>query len=331
MFIKNYHLLFFFTLLTGTFIAISSNSWFTCWLGLELNLIRIIPLILINLNKNSTEAAIKYFLAQAIASLILIFAITVNFLFSEASFLEITEILIITSLRLKGGLAPLHFWFPQIAQSLNWTQCLIIFTLQKISPLLLIFSFRLKLIFFIRVISSLTGALGGLNQNFVKILIAYSSVAHGGWILLGCSLRIRCWILYFSVYSFLSFTIINFFYSRQNFKITQIFSSPDSFFNKNTLAINMLSLGGLPPLIGFFAKLSVILISLKFKNFFILIPLILRSIISLFFYTRVIYSRIINTVKINFSSLKFSKPSHKILFTGRIIFNILLPSLILLG
>lgn len=331
MFLKNYHLVFLTSLTVGTIIAISSNSWFTCWVGLEINLIRIIPLILIKLSKNLTEVAIKYFLTQAIASLILIFSISINFLFSENNILEIIEIFIACSLTLKRGIAPFHFWFPQISNLLNWTQCLILFTWQKIAPLLLIFSLRTKIIFFIRIISSLTGALGGLNQNLAKTLIAYSSITHRGWILLGCSLRISCWINYFLIYSFISFIILSYFFSNQIIFSNQIFNSSESRYNKNIMTINFLSLGGLPPLLGFFAKISILLISIKIKIWLILIPLILSSLISLFFYTRLIYSSFIISSKIFFGQKKINKSPKNLLFTLRIIFNLTIPALFLLN
>ena len=109
MFLKNYQLLFIFNLIAGTLIAVSANSWFTRWVGLELNLISMIPLILIKLNSKITEATIKYFLAQAIASILLIFRINIKFLNNESLNLEGLELVIIFSLSIKAGLAPVHF------------------------------------------------------------------------------------------------------------------------------------------------------------------------------------------------------------------------------
>nr|QID03248.1 NADH dehydrogenase subunit 2 [Homidia socia] len=330
MFLKNYHLMFFSSLILGTMIAISSNSWFTCWLGLEINLMSMIPLILIKLNKNFTEASIKYFLAQALASMVLIFALTVNFFFTEILILEVTEIFMVSALSLKGGLAPFHFWFPQISNFLNWTQCLVIFTWQKIAPLLLMISLNIKSIFLISILSAITGAMGGLNQNLAKILMTYSSVAHSGWMLLGCSLSVSYWMNYFFVYTFLSLVILIFLYKNQIFKTNQIFNSSDSNFNKNILVMNFLSLGGLPPFMGFFAKILILLISIKMNMLIILVPLILSSLTSLFFYTRMIYSSLMSFSKSNFEKTKINKTPKNFFYSMSIIFNMLFPLTILL-
>jgi NADH-ubiquinone oxidoreductase chain 2 len=96
-------------LMTGTILAVSANSWFTAWLGLEINLMGLIPLILVKLNSNSTEAAIKYFLAQAIASIILVLiALTEKSSFQTYIILD-ANILILSALAIKAGIAPFHF------------------------------------------------------------------------------------------------------------------------------------------------------------------------------------------------------------------------------
>uniref|UniRef100_A0AAU6PTE2 NADH-ubiquinone oxidoreductase chain 2 n=1 Tax=Homidia sp. TaxID=3054010 RepID=A0AAU6PTE2_9HEXA len=330
MFLKNYYMTFILSLITGTVMAVSSNSWFTSWVGLEINLMSMIPLMLISLKKNFTEAAIKYFLAQALGSVFLIFTITVNFFFSELFLLEMTEVFLITSLSLKAGLAPFHYWFPQVSNLLDWSQCLIIFTWQKIAPLLLFISMNLKMIFFISMTSAMIGAMGGLNQNFTKLVMAYSSISHAGWLVIGCSLSTNTLISYFLIYSFLSLTIVNFFFNNQIMKIKQIFSCSDSNFNKNILILNFLSLGGIPPLLGFLAKLTILSTAIKFNVLIIFIPLISASLISLFFYTRLIYSNLLNRSpkNLNFSLMKKSPKSF--LFSTSIFMNTIFPLLILL-
>ena len=292
MFIKNYHILFLTLLISGTLIAISSNSWFTAWLGLEINLISIIPLMLTRLIPRFSEARIKYFLSQAMASVILIFSISVNFLRKETLNLELIETFLTFALALKRGLAPFHFWFPQVVEALAWPQCLIILTWQKVAPLILISSLRRTLIIFLVITSALVGAFGGFNQILIKIVLTYSSISHRAWIVMACSIRIVYWLGYFIIYSFISFSILLFFIKNNIEKTREIFSTSDSGFSKVTLIFNTLSLGGLPPLLGFAAKLNIIILTLEKTLTLVFIPLILRSLISLFFYTRVIYSNI---------------------------------------
>src|SRR5438445_7132882 len=104
-------------------------------------------------------------------------------------------------------------------------------------------------------------------------------------------------MLYFSVYRILSAAIILFFFRNQLKKIRQIFLNKDSTFNKIIISLNILSLGGLPPFLGFSAKLRIILTSLRSKFFFVFLPLIFRSLTSLFFYALFIYINIININK----------------------------------
>lgn len=324
MFFKAHQLIFLVVLLTGSIISLSANSWFTVWLGLEINLIRIIPLILIKLNPRITESAIKYFLAQAIASILIIFSVTLNFFFYNVITLDLVELLLITAVSIKLGAAPFHFWFPQVTIGLNWPQNILIFTWQKIAPFFVIIALASKYLIIISIISAIVGALGGFNQLVIKLTITYSSISHTGWMLSASLLSERFWLSYFFIYSVLSITIIHFFTKNSISKINQIFSCSDSALNKYVTAINILSLGGLPPLMGFVAKLSVIVILIKKRMLVMFIILITASLVSLFFYVRIIYSSIIRSSK-KFKNLTPEfKPITLIFFTS-IFFNILCP------
>nr|YP_009652395.1 NADH dehydrogenase subunit 2 [Sinella curviseta]QAU56466.1 NADH dehydrogenase subunit 2 [Sinella curviseta] len=330
MFIKNFQILFSSLLFLGSLIAISSNSWFTCWLGLEINLMSMIPLMLINSTTLATEAAIKYFLAQALASIMLIFSMVLNLFFSQQLNLEMTEIFIFLALIMKAGLAPLHFWFPQVSANLKWLQCLILFTWQKVAPLLLLCSFSFNFIMAVSMTSALAGALGGLNQTVLKLMLTYSSISHGGWMLMNCFTNFKSWVVYFSIYTFLSFSIISFFVKNKIYKISNIFSNSDSYINKMIIIMNIFSLGGLPPLLGFTAKLSVILTVLKLDLILVFFILILSSIISLFYYTRITYSNMMNlNSKLMFNPINQQK-SGLIFHTMSVALNISAPFIFIL-
>lgn len=329
MFFKNYQILFIFILIIGTSIAVSANSWFTRWVGLEINLISIIPLMLVELNAKITEASIKYFLSQAIASILLIFGVNLNFITQETLNLENLELLLIRALLIKAGLAPFHFWFPQVRIFLSWFQCILIFTWQKIAPLILITAINIKYALTASIISALVGSLGGLNQKNIKLILTYSSISHRAWIIISCILRFKAWLIYFLIYCFLSLSIILFFYSNQINFINNIFSRDDSFFNKTILTLNLLSLGGLPPLLGFSAKLRIIIISLKIRFLIIFIPLIISSLVSLFFYFRVIYSNFMFTNSIFKINFYINNKAISLFFTTRLFFNISSPLILI--
>jgi len=119
--------------------------------------------------------------------------------------------------------------------------------------------------------------------------------------------------------------IISFFYSNQLNKINQIFLNKDTTLNKIIISLNILSLGGLPPFLGFTAKLRIILSALASKIFIIFLPLILRSLVSLFFYARVIYRNIININKTLSIHLKFLKKPNALFYTLSATLNIFTP------
>lgn len=190
----------------------------------------------------------------------------------------------------------------------GWAQCLILLTWQKIAPFILISSSATLLILIARAISASLGSLGGINQTKLKLILTYSSISHSGWILSTVYLRTILWRIYFIIYSILSFTVISLLNSfhQINF-ISEINSWGVEKKIKFILIFNIISLGGLPPLLGFTRKLIVIKIILMSKLLALIILLISTSLISLYFYCRVIYRAIIIYSQKNLFSTKIIK------------------------
>lgn len=312
MFIKPYVTAFLSTLILGTIIALSANSWLTAWLGLEINLIRIIPLLLTNQNNKATERAIKYFLPQAIASVILIASFIIRYISSSFLLFSGESLLISASLIIKLGVAPFHLWFPQVLITAPWFQAFLILTWQKIAPFILIIHFNGGELIFIAILASgIVGALGGLNQTNVKLILTYSSIAHSGWLLTLSSLSLKFWVNYFLIYSLNTLILV---FLIKNFKINNLKQLNIARINpiqKYSVLVTVLSLGGLPPFLGFYAKLSTIIILLNHSILIILLILLTSSLISLFYYLKMIYNLlIINSlepkIKISTTNIKES-------------------------
>nr|YP_001798467.1 NADH dehydrogenase subunit 2 [Cryptopygus antarcticus]ABS57565.1 NADH dehydrogenase subunit 2 [Cryptopygus antarcticus] len=304
MLIKNYQMTFFIFLVVGTVMAVSANSWFTCWLGLEINLMSFIPLILSNLNNSTTEAAIKYFLVQAMASVFLIFFASAEPLNMAMNFNSMMNPVIFMAMATKAGMAPFHFWFPQIMIKLPWMHCAIVLIWQKIAPFVLMsyFSSSNTTIFFI-LVSAAVGSLGGLNQTLTKMILTYSSIAHSSWMLMLSSISIYFWANYYLIYSLISTSLIMPFYLMNMNSFTDISKNFSSKIFKLSLIFSVMSLGGLPPLLGFSAKFLAIKLSLYFFPVYVILILILSSLISLFYYFKMIYSSLfLNTY--NFKMIK---------------------------
>nr|UJG45540.1 NADH dehydrogenase subunit 2 [Monoclona rufilatera] len=291
-------MIFLFTLILGTMISISSNSWLGCWMGLEINLLSFIPLMVKSNNLMSTEASLKYFLTQAFASSLLLFSIVVFMIYYNFTFqfnllnnFNISFMIFITLL-IKSGTAPFHFWFPNVMEGINWINNLILMTWQKIAPMMMISYFLFNNFFMFFIISSvLIGSLGGLNQTSLRKIMAFSSINHLGWMLAAMIFNEYMWLFYFIVYFFLSFILILIFNMFKIFYLNQMFSLfIHSYMLKFMFLISLLSLGGLPPFLGFLPKWFVIQSMISINQYYIVIFMICMSLITLYFYLRICYS-----------------------------------------
>nr|QXG19633.1 NADH dehydrogenase subunit 2 [Scaptomyza elmoi]UOU85149.1 NADH dehydrogenase subunit 2 [Scaptomyza pallida] len=295
MFNNSSKILFVTMMIIGTLITVTSNSWLGAWMGLEINLLSFIPLMSDNNNFKSTEASLKYFLTQALASTILLFSVILlmlkNNLNNEINE-SFTSMIMLSTLLLKSGAAPFHFWFPNLMEGLTWMNALLLMTWQKIAPLMLISYLNLNnLLMISMILSVIVGAIGGLNQTSLRKLMAFSSINHLGWMLSALMISESVWLIYFLFYSFLSLILTFMFNIFKLFHLNQLFS----WFLQNkilkfTLFMNFLSLGGLPPFLGFLPKWIVIQ-QLTFCNqYFQLMILLMSTLITLFFYLRICYS-----------------------------------------
>nr|YP_010716455.1 NADH dehydrogenase subunit 2 [Gotra octocincta]WDQ40351.1 NADH dehydrogenase subunit 2 [Gotra octocincta] len=266
--------------------SLSCNSWFSIWMSLEFNLMTFIP-FMIFFNKFFKEVSIKYFIIQAISSSMLLLSSNLMMIFNNYSQnLNFFIIMINIAVLIKLGAAPFHSWFIQLMNNLNWTNCLILSTWQKIIPLILIMYLNYpKLIFSTIIICSITGTLLGLNHQSIRIMLSYSSINHISWLLL--NLMFSEWML---LIYFISYFIINL-SMMMLFNMTKIYYLNQLFFLNNKLIklciiINLFALSGLPPSFGFIMKWMSLYYSMwQFNSLTILIILML-SILTFIYYMR---------------------------------------------
>nr|YP_010587520.1 NADH dehydrogenase subunit 2 [Biston mediolata]WAB46038.1 NADH dehydrogenase subunit 2 [Biston mediolata] len=310
LFYMNSNKMFFmFILIFSTMISISSNSWFGCWIGLEINMMSFIPLISSTNNLMASEAALKYFLTQSIASINFLFYIIMKLIFFknfETNIIMLT--MINSSMLMKMGAAPFHFWFPNIIEGLSWFNNFILMTWQKITPMILLsYYFNKNLLIFSIILNIIIGALGGLNQTSLRKMMAFSSINNLGWMISSIMISENLWIFYLLMYSFLTSIMCLFFYSTNSYFINQLFILNMKPMIKINLLINFLSLGGLPPFIGFMPK-WIIINFLTMNNFYLMTFIfIMMSLIMLFFYIRIIYS----SFTMNYYKMKWFKINFK--------------------
>nr|AFI39269.1 NADH dehydrogenase subunit 2 [Anolis carolinensis] len=302
------------TLATGTIITMTSYHWLMAWVGLELNTLAIIPIISTMHHPRSTEAATKYFLTQAAASALILFSSMTN-AWNTGSW-DITQpltspshILLTMALAMKLGLAPLHFWLPEVIQGSTMTTAFIITTWQKIAPMSLIFltmnNLSTSVFLLMGLLSSLVGGWGGLNQTQTRKIMAYSSIAHLGWMATISSIMTNILIMNLLIYLIMTTSV---FLSLIISKSKTIQDTTSTWTLSPTLTIimllSLLSLGGLPPLTGFIPK-WLIMEELILQNFNLLISMMAASsLLSLYFYLRLTYTTAL-TLSPNTTQTKF--------------------------
>nr|YP_009434580.1 NADH dehydrogenase subunit 2 [Traulia minuta]ATE90473.1 NADH dehydrogenase subunit 2 [Traulia minuta] len=315
-------LLFLSTLMMGTILSISSNSWFGVWMGLEINLLSFIPLMANNKSMMMNESSIKYFIVQAMASTMLLFSILLIQMKYPLGWEKeiIPSMMISSSLLLKIGAAPFHFWFPEVMGTSTWMNCLILMTWQKIAPMMIL-SYCIQIgvfIFFITITSIVIGAMGGLNQTSLQQLLAYSSISHIGWMMSSLLISENVWELYFTIYSMLSVILVLMFWQKNLFFINQIYSSMNTKTEiKSMMFLSLLSLGGLPPFLGFLPK-WIVMQSLIENNLTILMTImVVLTTITLYYYLQISFSALILSYTENswLVSIKSKKMSFMLPFT----------------
>nr|AFI39231.1 NADH dehydrogenase subunit 2 [Anolis carolinensis] len=302
------------TLATGTIITMTSYHWLMAWVGLELNTLAIIPIISTMHHPRSTEAATKYFLTQAAASALILFSSMTN-AWNTGSWdimqplTSPSHILLTMALAMKLGLAPLHFWLPEVIQGSTMTTAFIITTWQKIAPMSLIFltmnNLSTSVFLLMGLLSSLVGGWGGLNQTQTRKIMAYSSIAHLGWMATISSIMTNILIMNLLIYLIMTTSV---FLSLIISKSKTIQDTTSTWTLSPTLTIimllSLLSLGGLPPLTGFIPK-WLIMEELILQNFNLLISMMAASsLLSLYFYLRLTYTTAL-TLSPNTTQTKF--------------------------
>nr|AML25858.1 NADH dehydrogenase subunit 2 [Staphylinidae sp. BMNH 1274173] len=311
----NYKMFFFMILILGSIISISSNSWFGMWMGLEINLMAFIPLIQEKNNSLTTESSLKYFLTQALASMILLFTIILMSKYSlfmkniESSLMMIFN----SMLLMKMGMAPFHFWFPEVIEGLNWFNCFILLSWQKITPMILVmYNTNFQLLFtFSIIMSMLMSGIMGINQISLRKIMAYSSINHMAWMMSAMFVSETIWMYYLIIYIILTFNIIVIFKILNIYYFNQlIISINNNFLFKFFFSLNFLSLGGLPPFIGFFPKWLTIQYLMMEQYLFISTIMVILTLMTLYFYLQLIFNILmISSFKINYFYTPYLKSS----------------------
>nr|YP_004857914.1 NADH dehydrogenase subunit 2 [Caulophryne pelagica]BAI77080.1 NADH dehydrogenase subunit 2 [Caulophryne pelagica] len=283
----------------GTTITFASSHWLLAWMGIEMGTLAILPLMAQHHHPRAVEATTKYFLTQATAAAVLLFASTTNaWITGQWDIQQMSHPLPTTmatiALALKVGLAPLHTWLPEVMQGLDLTTGLILSTWQKLAPFALIVQLQpanSTIMVLLGLTSVMVGGWGGLNQTHLRKILAYSSIAHLGWMML--VLQYSPSLTMLALLTYMTMTLSTFLVFKLT-SSTTLNSLATSWAKVPMVAaitpLVLLSLAGLPPLTGFLPK-WLILHELTKQD----LPLpatlaALGALLSLYFYLRLSYA-----------------------------------------
>nr|YP_008992987.1 NADH dehydrogenase subunit 2 [Cyclemys tcheponensis]AEZ35299.1 NADH dehydrogenase subunit 2 [Cyclemys tcheponensis] len=321
------------SLIMGPLLTISSDHWILAWMGLEISTLAITPLIAKQHHPRAIEAATKYFLTQAAASALVLASSIINAW--QTGQWDITQMsdtlscmILTTALAVKLGLAPFHFWLPEVLQGATTMTAMILTTWQKLAPLSLLVvtaqSLNTLLMVMLGLTSIIIGGWGGLNQTQLRKIMAFSSIAHLGWMVTILTLSPKLTMLTFYVYIIMTATTFLMIKLLETNKVSMMMTSWTKLPMLNaTMMLILMSLAGLPPLTGFMPKWLIIQELSKQHMCFTATTMVIMSMLSLFFYLRTSYQATITLSpnSINSSQQWRHKPNQKYYLTPMIMLS----------
>lgn len=323
----------------GILLLISSLSLVSIYLALELQSFCLYVLAALNRNSEfSTEAGLKYFVLGAFSSGLLLFGFSLIYGFTGISELNhlfqflcvvdncansvngisVASIFILAALFFKLSAVPFHLWAPDIYEGAPTSITAFFAIVPKIGVLALLtrlcftgfydmfFSWQ-ELLLLASISSILLGTFGALVQLKLKRLLAYSSIGHMGYILIGlcCGSFEGVQATYVYILVYVAMTIVCFAILLgvyENKRLTRLTYLKDLTILKRsnpilalTLSIAFFSMAGIPPLSGFFSKMFLFIVTIQCSMYFVAFVGVLMSVISCFYYIRIIRSAYFDT------------------------------------
>ncbi len=312
----------------GMMMMIAANDLLAVYLGIELQSLALYVLAAIQRdNLRASEAGLKYFVLGALSSGLLLYGISLIYGFAgSTNFTILADVLaapgmgadlgivfglafVMAGLAFKVSAAPFHMWTPDVYEGAPTPVTAFFAVAPKIAAVALLIrvvtgpfeglgAAWTQIVVFLAVLSMIVGSFGALNQTNIKRLMAYSSIGHVGFALLGLAAGtpegIAAIILYMTIYLFMTvgvFAVI--LCMRRQARMIETIDdlaglSKSHPFLAAVMAILMFSMAGIPPLAGFFAKFAVFM---AVVNAGLLIPAVigvLASVVAAYYYLRIV-------------------------------------------
>ena len=308
----------------GMIIMISSYDLIVFYLGLELQSLCLY--ILASFNKNdekSTEAGLKYFILSALATGLLLYGSSLIYGFTGSTNFEIISqqlnanntaavfgiVFVTVGLAFKVSAVPFHMWTPDVYEGSPTSVTSFFAIIPKIAALSVFIRFMYvpfvnaidhwqTIIIFLSIASMILGAVAAIGQTNIKRLMAYSSIGHIGYALAGLATGtnegVQSSIIYLIIYLVMNLGAFGciFMMKRENVFYENINDLSGLSKNHPLLSLSFLillcSLAGIPPLAGFFAKFYIFMSVIEAKMFTLAIIGLLTTVVSAFYYLRII-------------------------------------------
>jgi NADH-quinone oxidoreductase subunit N len=324
----------------GMFFMVSSNDIIIFYLGLELQSLSLYILAAIDRdNLKSSESGIKYFVLSALSSGLLLYGCSLLYGFTGSTNFDLISnelnkentggvfamVFILVGLAFKISAVPFHMWTPDVYEGAPTAITSYFAVVPKVAGLAVLIKFMFipfsniisewqTIIIFISISSMILGAIAAIAQKNIKRLLAYSSIGHIGYALAGVATGnipgYQSAIVYISIYVIMNIGIFSCLYLlKKDGEYKENISDLSGVSKKNPLLafsflIILFSLAGIPPLGGFFAKFYVFSAVLEQKMFTLAIIGLLTTVISAFYYLKIIKIIYFDDSAITFDAVK---------------------------
>ena len=324
----------------GMFFMVSSNDLILFYLGLELQSLSLYILSAIDRdNLRSTEAGIKYFVLSALSSGLLLYGCSLLYGFTGSTNFNIIAnqlnkenigavfamVFILVGLSFKISAVPFHMWTPDVYQGAPTSVTSFFAVAPKVAGLAVLIRFMSvpfenilqewqTIIIFISIASMILGAVAAIGQNNIKRLMAYSSIGHIGYALAGVATGsisgFSNSIVYITIYVVMNIGAFGcIFMMKKEGKYSEEIKDLSGISKKQpilalALLIILFSLAGIPPLAGFFAKFYIFMSVIESEMYTLAVIGLLTTVISAFYYLRIIKIIYFDEIKIEFDKIK---------------------------
>ena len=326
----------------GMFFMVSSNDIILFYLGLELQSLSLYILASIDRdNLRSSESGIKYFVLSALSSGLLLYGCSLLYGFTGSTNFDLIAdqlikdntgavfamVFVLVGLAFKVSAVPFHMWTPDVYEGAPTSITSYFAVVPKVAGLAVLIKFMFipfsnilsewqLIIIFISIASMILGAVAAIVQKNIKRLLAYSSIGHVGYALAGVATGVisgyESSIIYISIYVVMNIGAFSCLYLlkkdgeyRENISDLSGLSKKQPLLAISFLVI-LFSLAGIPPLAGFFAKFYVFTAVIEQKMYALAIIGLLTTVISAFYYLRIIKIIYFDDSIISFDSVKNS-------------------------